>query len=236
MSELERVLEIQELDSAIDQITHRRERLPERAALNQITATVRATQSIHDSALAEIERSEARIEQLESAGTVRSTKRARLEQQLRSASSTREADALTHELDTLARERSTSDDEELELLDLVEQATARREQTATELDGLAADHSAADGALAEAEATLERERAELTERRGAVAAVVAPKMLERYEQLRRSFAGVAISRLANGRCGACHLDQSRAQLEALRTAGPDDVFECEQCGRLLVQG
>ena len=47
-------------------------------------------------------------------------------------------------------------------------------------------------------------------------------------------AGIAIARSVNGRCGACHLDVSRAFVDKAKHASTSDPVDCEQCGRWLV--
>ena len=47
--------------------------------------------------------------------------------------------------------------------------------------------------------------------------------------------GVAVARLVGGRCDGCHLALAQAALERIRTAPPDEVVECEECGRLLAR-
>ena len=60
-----------------------------------------------------------------------------------------------------------------------------------------------------------------------------PALLAEYETMRASFKGIAISRLNGNHCGACHLDNSRTSVEAIKAA-PGELHECEQCGRWLV--
>ena len=235
MSELERVLDIQVLDTALDQIPHRRERLPERAAHAEAAGAVAEAAARQERATARIEAATARIEELETVGTARAAKKARLEQQLKRVIAPREAEALMHEIALLDDERSTADDEELELMDVVEQASDEQDTAASDLAGAAEALAARVAELAVAEAALDAERHELLAQRAAAGARVTEGALTRYERGRASYGGVAISRLAAGRCGACHLDQSRAALDALRSAPDDALIECEQCGRLLVR-
>lgn len=235
MSELERLLEVQELDSALDQLPHRSERLPERAAHRDLTGELTAAQARADAATGRIDAAEQRIGKLEEAGAARTAKKAKLNQQLKTVIASREAEALMAEIATLDRDRSEADDEELELLDVVEAAEADRAEAQADIDRLTIAVAEAAAALADAQAELDRERGELTDRRTATAAQIADAMVTKYERLRKGFGGVAISRLHAGRCGACHLDQSRAGLEAVKTAADDAEIECEQCGRLLVR-
>jgi predicted nucleic acid-binding Zn-ribbon protein len=119
-------------------------------------------------------------------------------------------------------------------MDVVEQQSARETELAAEIATLTeragvteAELAAAEDVLAGERAALEARRAEALEQLGAAGAAT-------YQRLRKSYGGVAISRLHAGRCGACHLDQSRAALDALKHLAQGTWTECEQCGRLLV--
>jgi predicted nucleic acid-binding Zn-ribbon protein len=235
VNDLERVLAVQVVDSALGQLPHRSDRLDERAITKRLAAAIATTMATIEAASARIAEAEARIAELEAAGTARATKKARLEQQLKTIISPRQAEALMSEIATLDHDRSVADDEELELLDAVERSEATSTEAQGELDQLRAEAAVATAELEAAEAVLAAERADLVERRAALTAEIPGATLERYERMRKSFGGVAISRLHGDRCGACHLDQSRAALEALRHAPDDAETECEQCGRLLVR-
>ena len=236
MSELERLLDVQVLDSAIDQIPHRSRPAPGTGPLpgRSRPSSPRPTPGPPTPRAASRRPNDASSE-LERLGTARATKKARLEQQLKTVSAPREAEALMGEIATVDRERSEADDEELELLDVVEAAGAERAAAEADVDRLRLDQAEAKAALDSAEAALDVERAELATRRAEAAATVGASILARYDRTRKGFGGVAISRLNAGRCGACHLDQSRAALDALRHAPDDAEIECEQCGRLLVR-
>lgn len=234
MSELHDLLAVQELDSAIDQIPHRIRRLPERALAEETAAARSALEQRTAAAADRAAAATARIDELEEAGTARARKKARLEQQLRTVSSSREADALMHEIATLDGEGSDADDEELGLLDVVEHAEADMADAEVQLVSTRAVAAQAAEELDAAEAVLAAELDVLSSQRAEAAATIPADLLRRYESMRSSMGGVAISRVTGGRCGACHLDLSRAFLDALRAAPPGELVECEQCARLLV--
>ncbi len=229
------LLGLQDLDSAIDQFGHRRTRLPERAALAEADAAVK----VQLAAIAAAERAGAaattRIEALEHENATRDTKKRRLEAQLKTVFAPREAEALMHEIALLDGQRSTADDEELECMDALEAAESARERAVDAHVAAVAVQEAARAALAEATGAIDAEVAALGVRRAAIAAAAGPEVVERYQGLRKSFGGVAISRLHGTRCGACHLDQSSKAMEAIKAAGDGEPLECEQCGRLLVR-
>jgi predicted nucleic acid-binding Zn-ribbon protein len=234
MSALEELLAVQELDAAIDQIPRLRQRLPERTTALDSAAEVVRLEAQRAAAMARIDAATKRIDELETAGTVRTTKKERLEKQLKSVFAPREAEALMREIARIDEERSTADDEELRLMDDVESAEAA---VAAADEALGPARSAADetgAALAAAEAVLAEEAAALQRDREAGCQSIAPELLRRYESMRTSFGGTAIARVVSGHCGACHLGLSRAFLDSLKNAGADALIECEQCGRLLV--
>ena len=234
MSALDELLAVQELDAAIDQIPHRRQRLPERSVALDAAAEVARLDAQRAAAVALADAATKRIDELETAGTARATKKARLEQQLKTVFAPKEAEALMREIARIDDDRSTADDEELRLLDDVESAEA---QVASADGALGPARSAADessAALAAAEAVLADEAAALQRDRDAKSQSISPELLQRYESMRTSFRGTAIAKVVSGHCGACHLGLSRAFLDSLKNAGADALIECEQCGRLLV--
>jgi predicted nucleic acid-binding Zn-ribbon protein len=68
--------------------------------------------------------------------------------------------------------------------------------------------------------------------RGAVAAVLDPALLERYEKARAARHGVGVGVLADGRCSACRVGLPAGKIAAL-DAGPD-IGVCPGCGRILI--
>ena len=82
---------------------------------------------------------------------------------------------------------------------------------------------------------LDGQEAELRRRRDEAVAPLPAALVARYEELRAHLGGVAVARLVGGRCDGCHLALAQAALERIRTAPPDELVECEECGRLLVR-
>jgi uncharacterized protein len=232
LHETEQLLALQDVDTAVDECVNRRIRLPERQALTNAHKLVANAGVRLKQATAEGESATARIEELERAGTARDVKKARLAQQLKTVIATREAEALMHEISTLDAERSAADDEELSLMDSLEASESAVAAATTDLDEGMSITAAAQEALAAAEAAVDAEIAGYQAQREVLTGDLPTALVTRYEGMRKSFRGVVISRIAAGRCGACHLDQSRTTIEALR-AGDGATVECEQCGRLL---
>lgn len=235
MTTADHLLGLQEIDSAIDQCGHRRTRLAERMTVAEADAAVKK----HRSEIVTADKSAAaattRIEALERENATRDTKKKRLDAQLKTVIAPREAEALMHEMSLLDEQRSVADDEELECMDALEAAEAARSTADTALARAIDAQADAQAGLADAEAALDAEVAELGAQRSSVASAAGSDLVARYERLRKSFGGIAISRLHGTRCGACHLDQSNKTMEAIKAAVDGEPLECEQCGRLLVR-
>jgi predicted nucleic acid-binding Zn-ribbon protein len=229
------MLALQLIDSALDQIAHRRTRLPELVARNSaaealrsLSAQIARAESSTDEALAVIERTEHAAAEL-------TTKRERLERQLKTVISPREAEALMTEIGHLNAARGELDDQELAALEV----QAEHEQQAVELRALVpaveADLAAAEAALAAALAQLEIEEQQLHVERSAAAAALDAADLSAYDRARQHFGGVGVAKLEGSRCDGCHLDIARADLDRIRALPPGEPGECPQCARLLVR-
>jgi predicted nucleic acid-binding Zn-ribbon protein len=228
------LLELQRVDTAGDQLAHRRSTLPERDAVAGATAEAERNRKAIAGLLARQRELADVIETAERDGAALTKKRERLEAQLRTIISPREAEALMHELATLAAERDALDDRELEALE--EQSTIVDELAAAhaaepDLDRRAADTTAA---LAVVESEIDRESAELVKARAEIAAHLAGGVLADYERRRARFGGVAVAHLEGRRCSGCHLDLSTSELEQVRSTPPGELADCPQCGRILL--
>jgi predicted nucleic acid-binding Zn-ribbon protein len=104
----------------------------------------------------------------------------------------------------------------------------------TRLAEFAAEHAAAAEALAVAERDLTAELGRLGAARAALVGHVPAGLVQRYEHLRPRLSGVAVAKLIGGHCSGCNLTFSTSELQRLRALPPDELDECEQCGRLLV--
>lgn len=228
------LLALQTIDSELDLLAGRRQRLPERTAHAHAEAELAAVlversrlELVISEAIADIERSEHEGADLD-------RHQARLEAQLKTVIAPREAEALMHEIETLRRRHGALDDAELEAM----QRQADAEQALAELLQVEAERRSRVSAAAEQlDATLSllagEERA-VAERRRAAEEALSAADLEVYAAARRRHAGVGIAQVDGRACTGCHLDMSQAELEELRRAPVGELPECPNCGRLVV--
>ncbi|MET0145735.1 MAG: C4-type zinc ribbon domain-containing protein [Ilumatobacteraceae bacterium] len=228
------LLELQRLDTTTDQLGHRRRELPERAAATEAAASRRANRSRRAAIGVRDEELELAIGALERDGQALVTQRTRLEAQLKTVIAPREAEALMHEMATIAERRDALDDQELTFLDEQSELAGEAARLDDALPGLESAASATAAALAVAEATIDAELADIATSRAAQAAALDPSVLSRYEQLRSHLGGVAVAKLDGTRCSGCHIDLSRSDLDDVKRVPPGEYTDCPQCGRILV--
>lgn len=237
MTDLEQLLAVQELDTTADQLRHRRDHLPERAELAERQAELAALEA-EASPVRERRHDVARAQQaLEDEIALLAEKVGGVNEKMYSGSVTnpRELQSLQEEIDSLGRRRAQLEDQvleqmvEAEPLDAQLQAIDRRRE---EIDGRAV---AATAALAEVEAAIDADLADVEARRAAAVDGLDAALVERYEKLRARLRGVGIARLEGNRCTGCHLALPAAEVEQVRKAARDDgVATCPECDRILV--
>jgi predicted nucleic acid-binding Zn-ribbon protein len=145
---------------------------------------------------------------------------------------TKELEALQHEIENLKKRRSDREDELLSLMEQREELEALAVASETKATGLRAtaetDAAAADVELVEARAELER----LTAARADLLPKFDPDLLERYDDLRRLKKGVGAAALVDGVCQGCHEQLSPVEVDRLKRA--DGIRRCDHCRRILV--
>ncbi|MEN9803753.1 MAG: hypothetical protein RIS41_600 [Actinomycetota bacterium] len=229
------MLALQTIDTAIDQSVHARDRLPAsleaRAADSEVT-TLRdrrrhvESQQVH--AQAELDRIEAESDDI-------GRTRERLDKQLKTILSPREAEAIQHEMQTLAARRNELDDRGIELLE----ASSAADEELAEIDASSARAGEAATSAREratrAEEEADRDLAARRAERDVAAAGLDPASLAEYERRRTAFGGVAMATISHGSCSACHMELSVGEADAIKRLPEDAVPECPHCARILVR-
>jgi uncharacterized protein len=235
VSPAERIAALQAADTEIDQLVHRRERLPERESLASASAAMKAWEAKRASMRNRLDELTGVIEKAESEAAELRQHKERLEAQMKTVIAPREAEALMHEMSTLDEQRDAVETVELEALE--EQAALDDDLTAHL--GLEAAHrdtmSRADEVLAGVVAEIDAEIAAVTVRRDAARAELSDGLLARYDRVRTA-SGVAVATLSGHRCEGCHLDLSAAEIDDVKdeAAANGGIADCPQCGRMLV--
>lgn len=231
-----RLLELQAIDTALAQLAHRRRTLPEHAEVRTLGAQlgelederVRAQVTVDD-----LDRDIARLEK--DVDQVRARKDKDQARLTTGTGPARELEALQHELISLNRRQSDLEDAELELME-------QREQAQGVLDDVTARLTTVREARVAAEARRDRALAEMAkdeEFRGSARRPLADDLpadlIALYDRIRESSGGIGAALLRSGRCGGCRLELAGSERGRVRAADPDEVFRCEECGRIMVR-
>jgi uncharacterized protein len=230
----ERVLALQEIDTAIDRLRARQRALES----GEVVAGARGAADQAEIAygelklqIDELDRDQRRFEsELDSLTQKEAAEQKRMFDG--SIANAKELAALQHEIEALAKRRSDREDEVLALMEqreTVAAAAAEAESRSTEL------RAEVDRVSTEAGEELRRVTEELARRsadRDAIAPQLDPELLELYEDLRRQKKGVGAAALVDGVCQACHEQLSAVELDKLKKT--EGVRRCEYCRRILV--
>jgi uncharacterized protein len=233
---LARLLVVQDLDTHITQLQHKRVALAEKVgltALEATLATLAAERAVAESARGALVATQ---KDLEGQIAVIAERRGGIEQRMYAArgSSTRDLQAMDEEVHHLAERLSELEDRELvamveqepydaELAGLAERMGPLEEQAVALRAEVAVEQTAIDAELVTAMAE-----------RAAEAALLPADLSSRYELLRTRLRGTGAARLIGHRCDGCHLELSPVEVEKIRALPPDTVVTCDQCGRILV--
>ena len=238
MTRWDTLLVVQDHDTHIDQLVHRSEALPARAALTDLQAQLAAVDTKIaevDSRLTDLGRSQQRLE--DEIASMRE-RAGQADKQLYSGTTNnpRELQALQEDIESIQRRINKLEDDELEVMEATEPVDAEREKLLGKRGELDARAEMLLAELAEAESDIEGELAEVRAQRDAAAADVDdPDLLAEYEGMRKRLGGVAIARLVGSTCQGCHLGLSAVEVDRIRKLSLDERVTCEECGRLLVR-
>jgi len=230
------LLEVQALDTALDQLAHRAANLPARSQLAEVEERLAALR--RDAAVVEEEQAVLVAQQTKLEDEIASVeaKIASADRQLYAGGSdVKELQALQEEIASLKRRVSSLEDAELELLEQLEPIEARLGELAAAQAELDAEAIAATTAIAEGEAEIDRERADVVARRESLVAGIDPGAVGEYDSVRSRLGGIAVARLEHGSCGACHMKLSAVEHDRILHLPADEPVRCEDCGRFLVR-
>ncbi|MGH9028865.1 MAG: zinc ribbon domain-containing protein [Acidimicrobiales bacterium] len=236
-SPLQRLLEVQDRDTVVDQLRHRRSTLPERSRLRDVEVRLSALDQRSKEAQTARDELASRQSALEHQIEVSKARRTELERKMFSGqvAAPRELQAMDEEIKHLARHIGELEDRELEVMEAIEPLDGDLQSADAERDALEGEAASLRNAMAAAEQDLDKEIAEQLSLRQEPASALPPELLARYERLRTKLGGTGAARLVNGSCSGCHLALPAMEVDRIRRAPADTVITCDQCGRILVR-
>jgi len=230
------LLWVQELDTELDQLRHRIEALPERAALADVRARLAALAVSTAEVRVLVDDLSGRQAALEEQIAATARRRHELEERMRTGGVTaaRDLQAMDHEVGQLAGRQRQLEDEEILLMEEEEPLdVALAEQEAASAD-LQSEAVRLTDAVAGAEVELRAAIGVAEAARATVASGLPADLAERYERLRSHLGGVGAARLVGDRCDGCHLTLPSVEVERIHQLPADTFATCPQCDRILV--
>jgi len=231
-----RLLDVQALDTRLDQLAHKKRSLPELARLLELDAQVAdlytalvTSRTAADDLRRELTKAEADVEQVR----VRAARdQARLDS---GQGSPKDLQALQSELVALGRRQGDLEEVELEVMERLEAHEGALAEVTTAHQALVEQKTVVeadrDAAFREIDAEAEKVRGE----RATAAEGLDAGLVTLYEKLRAQLGGVGAAALRGRRCEGCRLELNPLDLDAIRAKGEDQVVRCEECGRILVR-
>lgn len=232
-----RLLDLQALDSRLDQLAHRRRTLPEHAQVEQLSerfTTVRDLLVAAQTEEGDIGREQTKAEADVDAVRARAS---RDQQRLDSGmiTSSKELTNLQHEIVSLARRQADLEEIVLDCMERRENAQNRVTELETERERVADQRGEAERRRKAVLAEIDADAGFVRKQRDTLAPDVPSDLLALYEKLRGQQGGVGAAALRQRRCEGCRLELGITELNAARKAAPEAVLRCESCRRILVR-
>lgn len=228
------LLDLQDLDNTLARLRRKRSTLPERAEIAGLSGETSAARDSYMQAQRELDTRRVELERIEADVATVQRRRDRDNQMLAVSTSSKEAQSLQGELDTLTRRQSELEDRELELMESVEAAQASFAEAERVLAGVDGRRAEFQARLEAAEQAIDVELAVHAKERGGVAAELQRDLLDLYESL-RARTGVGAARLRGNVSEGSNMALAPAELSDIRATAPDELVYCPGSGAILVR-
>jgi predicted nucleic acid-binding Zn-ribbon protein len=228
------LLELQAIDTRIQQLDHKAKMLPQLAVLATLESESTALRGELLSATGALEDAQLELKRIESDVAVVEARIRRDSDRLQASSSVKDVAGLESELAGLARRQVDLEEIELEVMERVDGLEVALRELRGRHDDLRAT---IDGVLAERDESLTSitgERALAAANRTALAAKLPEDLLALYERQRARY-GQGASLLRGGVSSASGLKLNEFDMAAIRAAAPDDVVLCPESSAILVR-
>jgi predicted nucleic acid-binding Zn-ribbon protein len=228
------LLDVQAIDTTLQQLAHRERSLPERAAVDALKAQAEVMREFVSGRRGEREDAGLELGRVESDVQVVEARIARDSGRLQASSSVKDIQGLEHELESLRGRLSNLEEIELSVMEKVEtlegELGAAADSLTQHLLQLAVVERARDTALV----ALGEERAEALAQRATLVVTVPDDVLALYEKQRERY-GLGASHLRARVSSASGVELTGSDLAAVRHAAPDAVLLCPDSNAILVR-
>ena len=228
--EIERLLQLQQLATTIDEARREIAAHPQRLADAEARLD-EATRAL-DAAKHRLKTSQDSRRDLEKEAAVFQGRLTKFKEQLSAVKTNREYTAMQHEIEAAQRDLGVVEEKVLERM--------------MEADAMAADVKQAEAALAAQKKAIEAEKKTLAEelvtveaslkhasdKRAELVAQTDPGLIARFEQVAKARKGIALSRATyDGLCTACHVRLRPNVFQQVRQN--ETIIQCDSCQRIM---
>jgi predicted nucleic acid-binding Zn-ribbon protein len=229
MSQVRHLVQLQEIDSQIDQAKARLEEID--AALNDNSAMRKANARTEKAAKA-LTKAQLALRRAEQDVQAQQDKIDRNQKALYGGGkSPKELEDLQMESGALGRYLEKLEETQLEVMIAFEDAEAEDQAAKENLSAVKKEVAAENVDLSAEQESLEEKITRLNTQREAAAAPITPDLIADYEKLRQDRFGLAVTSVNDGGCAACGASLTAAQAQAARS--PNKIAHCGVCGRII---
>jgi predicted nucleic acid-binding Zn-ribbon protein len=229
LTELSKLIDVQEIDKVIREVTQGLEKLPEE--LKAVEAALEEQKAAYAAQLQELEGLKAQRRDLEMEMTEMEEGIKISRQRLMEIKSNIEYKAMLKEIAFKEDQRDQRETRTLELMELMETQNRRLADQDQEMEGLATVLAQKQEEVAVQMAELQQELSALEEKRKKLRKAVPAALLKRYEFIRQRRNGTAIAPVHEGVCLGCHMNILPQQFIDLQKGL--EILQCPHCQRIL---
>lgn len=239
MQQAETLLTLAERDLEIARLQKQLEEMPEKAAILELRHKIKDVEGLSEKARRFIEQASAVLRRLEDES---SSIEAHLQVEQTKATSGetsnhKELQNLARELDSLKKQKDRKETEVLKQMETVEAGQAKAATLAAGLAKARAREAQLIATFQERGGAIQQRLDALARERAAMAALLRPSLLERYEQTRTLKHGIGVGVLEGSTCSVCRIELPAERAQALREDAHrtnDPIGTCPNCHRILI--
>ena len=235
-TDLTRLLDLQALDTALEQVKRKASALPVHQTIAGLMA--KRAEAADELIAAKTALSDCEAAAVRAESEVVPVRERLARNQARVDAGAMDAKALSNALDEiehLKQRVSDLEDAQLEAMDAQERASSHVGELSQDLERIEKELRAQVGARDAEVADLAAEAKSLSEARDEKAREIDPALVGLYDKIRARAGGVGVARFERGRCMGCALQATVADANAYMAAPSDEVIRCAECDRILVR-
>jgi hypothetical protein len=158
---------------------------------------------------------------------------ARDEERLNQTSSSKDAQGMQSEIESLTRRKGELEEVELEILEQLEQAKTELDEITSKKEKLSQEMSSLQTAIQAQVDDLKSRGRKLTADRETLVSKVPAEALDRYKVLAAK--QIAVGQVENRACSACRMGLTANTIDALSSLAEDEVGSCPECLAIIVR-